>query len=354
MDLLFLNKNFEVCKLVDSFKSFSWTRKYFEPGNFTIEITIDDYLDIKANECKYIYCKDYTETGVIETTNYNSRIGSTTVTLTGRFLEKVLEDRVIKLTKTYSGTTETIARKMVNDYCINCDNPLFNGRLQLGTYKGLGESKVYQNTGDDIKTALYDLLKVDRLSYSIDYDYVEETLTFNVWQGLDRTENQDINSWATFSKNFENIQEDECSVDETRFKNFAYVAGQDQGENRVVVEVNQIKEGEDRKELYVDARDLQQDDDMTLNEYKAILRERGLEKLQENNKVEIVSFRVDPNSNLIYKTDYDLGDIVMYKNEELGIYIENRIVEISDVFDGVDEKIEIAFGDDYNIKKVIN
>lgn len=30
MELLFLNKNFEVCKLLDNFKNFAWTRKYFE------------------------------------------------------------------------------------------------------------------------------------------------------------------------------------------------------------------------------------------------------------------------------------------------------------------------------------
>ena len=42
----------------------------------------------------------------------------------------------------------------------------------------------------------------------------------------------------------------------------------------------------------------------------------------------------------------------MYKSEELDLYIENRIIEVSKVFDGVNEKIEISFGDDYNIKKL--
>lgn len=34
MDLLFLDKNFIVCKIVDSFKNFAWNRKYFEPRKF--------------------------------------------------------------------------------------------------------------------------------------------------------------------------------------------------------------------------------------------------------------------------------------------------------------------------------
>ncbi len=42
----------------------------------------------------------------------------------------------------------------------------------------------------------------------------------------------------------------------------------------------------------------------------------------------------------------------MYKSDELDLYIENRIIEVSKVCDGVNEKIEISFGDDYNIKKL--
>ena len=60
---------------------------------------------------------------------------------------------------------------------------------------------------------------------------------------------------------------------------------------------------------------------------------------------------MDPNSNLIYKTDYDLGDKVTYKNEDLEMYVENRIVEISEVFEGNSKKIDVVFGEDYNIKK---
>ena len=299
-----------------------------------------------------MWCKDFRETAKLETLDYNSTGTSTTSILTGRFLESVLADRVIKTTWTYSGTTEQIARKMVKDFCIDSVNPIFDGKLELGTYKGLGVKRVYQNTGDDIKTALCELLKLDGLSYSIDYDYEADKLAFNVWSGLDRTENQNVNSWASFCKNFENIQADKYSMDETQFKNFAYVAGEGRAGNRVVVEVNQVKAGEERKELYVDARDLQQDENMLDGDYKEALKQRGLEKLQENNKVELTEFNIDPESNLEYGIDYDLGDIVMYQNEDLGLQVDNRIIEISNVFDGENETVEVTFGDDYNIRKV--
>ena len=353
MDLLFLNKEFAVCKIVDSFKNFAWNRKYFEHGNFSIELIIEDYRDIKFNNGKYLYCKDYKETAILETLDFNTAGAETTAVLTGRFLESVLEDRVIKNTWNFTGTSEEIARAMVNDFCINCQNPLFGGKLQLGKLKGLGTKRVYQNTGDEVKTAIYDLLKLDGLSYGIDYDYMSDTLTFNVWSGLDRTENQDVNAWATFCKNYENIQNDSYSTDNSQYKNFAYVAGEGTGQKRIVVEVNKVQPGEERKELYVDARDLQQNDGMTDALYRQALHQRVLEKLEECKKVELTEFDIDPEANLEYGKDYDLGDIVMYKNDELDLYVENRIIGISKVYDSENEKIEVSFGDDYNIRKVI-
>lgn len=349
MDLLFLNKLFEPCLVVDSFDNLSWTRKYYDVGNFSIEIDANIYKNIKDTKAKYLYCREFKETAKLETLEYDDKGSTTRVTLTGRFLENLLEDRVIKTTKNYRGTTEQIARNIVNDFCINSDYPI--EKLQLGAYKGLGQSRIFQVTGDDVKTVLYQLLKLDELSYSVDYNLENDELTFNVWRGLDRTENQNENSWVTLSKNFENIQNDKYATDETKYKNVAIVAGEGEGSERTVIEINKIKDGEERKELYVDARDLQQSDDMTDNEYIETLKQRGEEQLQDYNRVETTEFEVDPDSNLEYKVDYDIGDKVTYKNEDLELYVENRIVEISEVFEGKDKKIDVVFGDDYNIKK---
>ena len=59
----------------------------------------------------YLCSKDFKETAQIETLDYSSTNTSTTAILTGRFLENVMADRVVKTTWTYSGTTEQIARQ---------------------------------------------------------------------------------------------------------------------------------------------------------------------------------------------------------------------------------------------------
>jgi hypothetical protein len=264
-----------------------------------------------------------------------------------------LYDRVINTTQNLTDTTENNCRKLVTNFVINPSVGVRKiSKVKLGDIKGLGNKYTMQVTGDNLMEELYTLAKQDELSIRLYYDYVNDEIIFEVWKGKDRTDNQSENTFAIFSQNFENILNDNYSRDDTKYKNFAYVYGEGEAEERFLIEVDKTN-GEERKELYVDARDLQKDDDMTLDEYKETLKNRGIEKLTECNRVETADFSTDPFSNLIYREDYDLGDLCTYKNEELGILVDNRIVEISEVFENGNKKIDVVFGDDYNLKGVI-
>lgn len=352
MDLLLLDKDFQICGIIDDFASLVWNRKYYECGNFTLQCKSDKYNDLKI--AKYIYCKDFTETGVIEA--FNLKDSNKIVEASGRFLESILSKRVIDTTKTFKNmTTENIVRSLINDIAIS-DTARKINKLKLGEIKGLGINRTLQTTGDNLLDKIYELCKEDELSIKVKYDFDNDEIIFEVWQGLNRVDTQDVNTWAIFSKNFENISESEYSTDETKYCNFAYIAGEigetEESKRRVITTVDRVKEGEERIELYVDARDLQKDEDTTEAEYIQMLKERGIEKLNENNKVEEASFNIDPNSNLIYKKDFDLGDKVVYKNDELGFNVENRIVEISEAYENGERTLDIVFGDEYNLKKI--
>lgn len=351
MELIMLDKNFVPCGIIDTFSSLTWTRKYYDVGNFILQITVEDYMKIK--NAQYIFSNYFDETAKIESMQYINGTDGRKVQLSGRFLEVLLYDRVINSTQNLTDTTENNCRKLVNNFAIN---PSVSSRkinkIKLGKVNGLGKKYLMQVTGDNLMEELYTLAKQDELSIKLYYNYVNDEIIFEVWQGKDRTDNQSENTFAIFSQNFENILNDNYSLDNTKYKNFAYVYGEGEGNERFLIEVDKTN-GEDRKELYVDARDLQKDDDMTLDEYKEALRNRGIEKLTDYNKVETADYAIDPFSNLIYRKDFDLGDICTYKNEELGILVDNRIVEISEVFENGNKKIDVVFGDDYNLKGVI-
>lgn len=362
MELLLLNKNFKISGLIDDFSSLVWNRKCYECGNFNLQFGLKYWKQFE--NAKYVYSKEFKETAILETLNYKNTTQGIQIQRSGRFLESILAQRVINKTQYFKNIiTEDIIRSLVSAFAINSSSDRKIKNLVLGERKGLGRVRTMQMTGGNLLDKIYELCKEDELSICLRYDFDNNQMVFEVWQGLDRRDTQNKNAWTIFSRNFENIVEDEYSTDETKYCNFAYVEGeleeqtneggsQNTKKRRVEVTVNQMKDGEERKELYVDARDLQKDEDMTDSEYLETLRERGIEKLNECNKVETSNFTIDTNSNLRYKTDFDLGDKVVYINEDLGFSIENRIVEVSESYENGDKTIDVTFGEDYNIKKI--
>lgn len=363
MELLLLDKKFEICGIVDDFSSLIWNRKYYECGNFSLQTSINNLQQFK--NAKYVYSKEFVEIAILETFNYKETTQSLEINTTGRFLESILATRVIDSTQCFKNMiTEDIIRSLVDTFCINAGIRTIPN-LILGERKGLGKTRTIQMTGDNLLDKIYELCKEDELSIKLWYDFDKNKMVFEVWQGLDRRDTQDVNTWAIFSRNFENILEDEYSIDTTKYCNFAYVEGEVQKQvgtdenglpitikTRVNVTINRIKEGEERKELYVDARDLQSDEQTTDEEYRQMLIERGISKLNECTRVETSNFIVNPLSNLQYEKDFNLGDKVVYKNEQLNFNIENRIVEITESYENGEKTLDLTFGDDYNIQKV--
>lgn len=310
MELLLLDKNFQISGLIDDFSSLVWNRKYYECGNFNLQFGLKYWKQFE--NAKYVYSKEFEETAILETLSYKNTTQGIQVQRSGRFLESILAQRVVNKTQNFKNMiTEDIIRSLVSTFAIHSGDRKIKG-IVLGERKELGRVRTMQMTGGNLLDRIYELCKEDELSIRLRYDFDNNEIVFEVWQGLDRRDTQNTNTWAIFSRNFENILEDDYSADETKYCNFAYVEGEleEQTETaddtqkkkiRVEVTVNRIKDGEERKELYVDARDLQKDEEMTDEEYLEILKERGIEKLNECNRVETSSFTIDTNSNLRYK-----------------------------------------------------
>ncbi len=95
-----------------------------------------------------------------------------------------------------------------------------------------------------------------------------------------------------------------------------------------------------RREIYIDARDLQSDSDpdnpLTLEEYTALLENRGREKLAENQLVKSFSAvirTIDPTYTL--GEDFHLGDTITVIDERMGV-----------TADAVVQGVERAVGED--------
>ena len=149
MELLLLDKQFQICGLIDDFSSLVWNRKYYECGNFNLQIGIKYWEQFK--NAVYVYSKDFQETGILETLNYKTTTQGIEIQRSGRFLESKLFDRVIDTTQNFKNqTTEDIVRSLVNTFVINSgDRKIPN--VILGERKGLGKTRTMQMTGDNLQ-----------------------------------------------------------------------------------------------------------------------------------------------------------------------------------------------------------
>lgn len=109
-----------------------------------------------------------------------------------------------------------------------------------------------------------------------------------------------------------------------------------------------------RKELFVDARDLQSEDDngktLTASEYKKLLIARGLSKLGDYIVVRKIGATVSTSNGKVYQygTDYEEGDLVTLVIEPLSFRVNIPIAKVTKVVQGSQTYFDLTFGDVQN------
>ncbi len=134
-------------------------------------------------------------------------------------------------------------------------------------------------------------------------------------------ENQNL----VFSKQYGNLSEPKITLSTEGTKNYAIVFGQGEGESRTRTTVD-MTDGQDRRELVVDAKDLQMDDGETTEDYLKRLESRGIEKLLEHQNVFSCSFI--PNGK-DFGVKYNLGDVLTVHLSEYGLKLKARVAKFT-------------------------
>lgn len=129
------------------------------------------------------------------------------------------------------------------------------------------------------------------------------------------------NKNLVFAEKFGNLSLESILLSTSNYKNFAFVLGQGEGEDRISTTVD-MTNGEERRELIVDARNVQQDDGESLSAYLRRLQEQGIAKLLEQNKTWECAFI--PNTK-DFGSRYDLGDILTVILFDYGMKFNARI-----------------------------
>lgn len=104
-----------------------------------------------------------------------------------------------------------------------------------------------------------------------------------------------------------------------------------------------------RREIYIDARDLQSDSDpehpLTESEYLALLTNRGVEKLAENQLVQSFTTNIRTvKPTYVYGEDFQIGDIITVIDERIGVMIDAVVEGVQRGVDENGEKLFLTFG----------
>lgn len=342
MEFYVLNEKFEDIGVLTEFESFILTRRYYEPGKFELHVVpwkkkrIYELWNIFETG-KYICRSDNEDTYLIDHIHMNKQKNK--IFAKGRTIEAILNNVVARTQIDFSGTHEEIVRAMVEKYAIGNIK-----LLKLGKTNNIGKKTTVQVTGQYIGEKIFEIMKEVEASIKIVYDYETNTMTMCAWKGIDRTENQAVNTLAIFSTDEGKADLPIYDRDFTDYRNFAYIAGEGEGLARTIITIDNRKVGEDMHEVWIDARDLQKGT-MTDVEYKEALNQRGVEKMTEYHAIETVDAEVENTGNLVYRKDFDIGDLCTYRDEETGIEVEQRITEVTEIYEKNTKSINIIFGE---------
>lgn len=265
-----------------------------------------------------------------------------TVVVSGRDLKALFALRVVWGLQKVSGTPWNRMYWLIHDQTVapssgnnpqNRTIPYLQDLARDGDDRGTNV-EASQFTGDNLLEALVSVVGTDECGWRVELDVRNQQITPTFFTGADKTGSVQFHSLLGNLKNLSYLRDVADSA------NVAIIGGEGEGSERVYTNVYSADyTGLSRRELFVDARDLQSGDYSTTSEYTAALRNRGIDKLAEKTPVQELSF--DTVSGIYrYGVDFSLGDTVKVVNTDvLGISAEARVIgmTISDDSDGHNE-----------------
>lgn len=334
-----MDPSLERVGVIDSYRSIIWTQRYYEPGDFEIWIDATPENIALCRRGRLLYRDMDYENGTLKSVMiiqlvqlHTSLEEGNTILLQGKDIKSLLNQRIIWNQTVFSGTLEANIRKAITE---NVISPSIAARaisnFVLAVEMGGTATVKAQATGENLGTWISEQLKV----YEIGYDVVVTggSFVFSLYRGVDRSYEQSVNPYVVFSPGYENLLGTDYIEDATEYANVAMIAGEGSGSSRKTATAgDSIVSGLDRREVFIDAKDLSTDTDsgtISTSTYKAQLVTKGEEALAEHQVGVEFTGEIQPNVNFTYGVDYFLGDKIEIANE-YGVEASARIIEIID------------------------
>lgn len=301
MNLNLYNEDLERISIIGTnFVSCLWSEGYNTTEDFTLELQSTKEYKSKLKPDCYVGRDDRKALMVIK----SIQTVGTTIIATGKQATRVLDDVAFVGTISEGSLIDTSVKSAYNDSSKFHKLEFANTNLGVKydnqiSHKSFLELCKIMCQDKDVG------LKVIRQSGGLIAEFYKPT----------------SDSKAKLSQSFGNVKIDNIILSTENYRNYAVVLGEGEEDNRTRVDVDFTK-GEKKREIIVDARDIQQEDGETAAQYKKRLYARGVERLLEQRKTwECAILPLAKEFGL----KYDLGDMVDIVLNEYDIKMQARI-----------------------------
>lgn len=344
---------------VNQYESLIWPDKFNGFGTFELWAPITDENSQYFKKGNILWCGGDNAAVVEIVKSEIDENGTKTYNVKGRTLEMLLTTRIIW--GTYNAVNKDASTAMYEIVNQNCVNPSNTNRkipyLKLAEDLKFGGKITYQKTGGEVYDSLSTIASTYDLGFSVLFKPKTKELIFEVVEGVDRTVEQSTNDPVEFSTELEDLLSSSYYTNDQDVKNVAFVQGEGSGSSRKsVISGEADSKGFGRRELYVDARDLQStsvdenDEEQSLSpaEYTQVLTQRGDDKLSECKTTETFEAQIRVFGDVQYEfgVDYKKGDKVTVRDEQLNVVVSARITEVQEEFDD-EYALVLTFGYSY-------
>lgn len=372
MELRVFSKALEPLGAVDELATLIWKIKYFDVGSFSLLAPITANNSDLLTQGNIIIKHD----GKTEVTDSSGGVwrraaqityvhitkdekGQEQIEAQGYMLAKWLSKRVVNPQLVTTATCQTIITTQVKNNCgSGASEKRKFAQFTILAQENLGGSSVeysndkYVDLGLEVKAKAQD----GKLGYDILVNERSKTYGFYLYKGKDLTAaNSEGNTPCIFSRDFDNVNEQEYEDSIENYKNYIYVQGAaDEAGSQPVITVDGGSEtGLELDEVFCDASDISRtyedgsgnSQTIALTTYLALLRTRGSTELQEyGQSINFVS-AINVLSNLKFKDDFNIGDRITCIEKNWGIKLDARITAVQETYQKGKETIEATFGE---------
>ena len=341
MEIYILDSLYRRIEVVDRFESLIWTERFSALGDFELKLHSTHENRMRFKEGTRLAIADSHRVMTVETVEDSTdKDGRANLRIKGRSLEKILDSRLARgsmadLTTepkwVLEGTPVEIANQIFHDICVT-------GILDVGdiipfvnegsifpadTIDPPSEEIIYEIEPKTVYSAIKTLCDLYLIGFRLVLDFDTSQLYFDVYTGSDRTTRQTTFPAIVFSPGLDNLQNTSELTSSALYKNVAYVISPVGSEIVYAQDVDPSTNGFEREVLIVKADDITDEDPLIASE-KMI--QKGKEELGKYRRLQAFDGELNINSQYKYGRDYNLGDLVQFRNSD-GLTNDMQITE---------------------------